>query len=221
MLAYPIDEADELLDKRLRAAKQSLENCEEDLDFLREQITVQDSCNTPLTCGCLLTDFAYRLWRSLWRGCTTGRWCRSGRRSKTRRKPKAKARGKKTRAELGYVICRDRARTMKKRTNSRSDGGSSCEGNEGCAFYSMRARRGGNLKPMKPVELVPWLELMAPERTRQTGRQADTHALHHWRSVKNTIKAHGKQIPASSGLASPSGLLALRLSPSSAALSCD
>ncbi|KAJ9148515.1 Prefoldin subunit 3 [Pleurostoma richardsiae] len=42
MLAYPIDEADELLDKRLRAAKQSLENCEEDLDFLREQITTME-----------------------------------------------------------------------------------------------------------------------------------------------------------------------------------
>jgi hypothetical protein len=40
MLSYPIDEAGELLDTKLKAAKQSLSNCEEDLDFLREQITV-------------------------------------------------------------------------------------------------------------------------------------------------------------------------------------
>lgn len=41
MLAYPIDEAEELLSNRLAAAKQSFANCEEDLDFLREQITVR------------------------------------------------------------------------------------------------------------------------------------------------------------------------------------
>lgn len=40
MLSYPIDEAEELLASKFAAAKQSLENCEEDLDFLREQITV-------------------------------------------------------------------------------------------------------------------------------------------------------------------------------------
>lgn len=40
MLSYPIDEAEELLSKRLAAAKQSFQNCEEDLEFLREQITV-------------------------------------------------------------------------------------------------------------------------------------------------------------------------------------
>jgi Prefoldin subunit len=40
MLSYPIDEAKELLASKLAAAKQSLTNCEEDLDFLREQITV-------------------------------------------------------------------------------------------------------------------------------------------------------------------------------------
>jgi hypothetical protein len=40
MLSYPIDEAEELLASKLAAAKQSLTNCEEDLDFLREQITV-------------------------------------------------------------------------------------------------------------------------------------------------------------------------------------
>jgi hypothetical protein len=41
MLSYPIDEADELLTTRLATAKQNLANCEEDLDFLREQITVR------------------------------------------------------------------------------------------------------------------------------------------------------------------------------------
>jgi hypothetical protein len=50
MLSYPIKEAEELLSSKLAAAKQSLENCEEDLDFLREQITV---CllNCPLQTG--------------------------------------------------------------------------------------------------------------------------------------------------------------------------
>ena len=41
MLAYPIPEAETLLEGKLEAAKQSLANCEEDLDFLREQITVR------------------------------------------------------------------------------------------------------------------------------------------------------------------------------------
>lgn len=40
MLSYPIDEAETLLVSKLAAAKQSYANCEEDLDFLREQITV-------------------------------------------------------------------------------------------------------------------------------------------------------------------------------------
>jgi hypothetical protein len=39
-LSYPIDEGEELLASKLAAAKKSLTNCEEDLDFLREQITV-------------------------------------------------------------------------------------------------------------------------------------------------------------------------------------
>ncbi|KXX76767.1 putative prefoldin subunit 3 [Madurella mycetomatis] len=42
MLAYPIDEAETLLTSKLQAAKQSLSNCEEDLDFLREQITTME-----------------------------------------------------------------------------------------------------------------------------------------------------------------------------------
>ncbi len=40
MLSYPIDEAESLLTGKLSAAKQSFANCEEDLEFLREQITV-------------------------------------------------------------------------------------------------------------------------------------------------------------------------------------
>lgn len=39
MLAYPIPEATTLLETKLTAAQESLDNCEEDLDFLREQIT--------------------------------------------------------------------------------------------------------------------------------------------------------------------------------------
>lgn len=40
MLAYPLDEAESMLDEKLTAAQASLGNCEEDLEFLREQITV-------------------------------------------------------------------------------------------------------------------------------------------------------------------------------------
>lgn len=39
MLSYPIPEAEELLQSKLKTAKQSLANCEEDMEFLREQIT--------------------------------------------------------------------------------------------------------------------------------------------------------------------------------------
>lgn len=43
MLSYPIPEAEELLTNKLSAAQQSLSNCEEDMDFLREQVTVRRS----------------------------------------------------------------------------------------------------------------------------------------------------------------------------------
>lgn len=50
MLSYPIDEAETLLDTKLKTAKLSLSNCEEDLDFLREQITVRPlHCAEPLS----------------------------------------------------------------------------------------------------------------------------------------------------------------------------
>lgn len=42
MLAYQIDEAEALLESKLSTAKLSLSNCEEDLDFLREQITTME-----------------------------------------------------------------------------------------------------------------------------------------------------------------------------------
>ncbi|KAI1759871.1 Prefoldin, subunit 3 [Hypoxylon sp. FL1150] len=42
MLSYPIDEAQTLLTSKLAAAKQSYANCEEDLEFLREQITTME-----------------------------------------------------------------------------------------------------------------------------------------------------------------------------------
>lgn len=39
MLSYPVAEALVLLKGKLAAAKESLSNCEEDMDFLRQQIT--------------------------------------------------------------------------------------------------------------------------------------------------------------------------------------
>ncbi|CAH0037377.1 unnamed protein product [Clonostachys solani] len=42
MLSYPIDEAEALLGSKLTTAQTSLTNCEEDLDFLREQITTME-----------------------------------------------------------------------------------------------------------------------------------------------------------------------------------
>ena len=47
MLSYPIDEAETLLEGKLSGAQQTLANCEEDLDFLREQITVRLLAVTP------------------------------------------------------------------------------------------------------------------------------------------------------------------------------
>jgi hypothetical protein len=50
MLSYPIPEAEELLTNKLSAAQQSLSNCEEDMDFLREQVTVRTKPSfLPLT----------------------------------------------------------------------------------------------------------------------------------------------------------------------------
>lgn len=48
MLAYPIPEAEALLQSKLEAAQSSLANCEEDLDFLREQITTMEVATARL-----------------------------------------------------------------------------------------------------------------------------------------------------------------------------
>jgi prefoldin subunit 5 len=73
MLAYPIPEAEELLSGKLSTAKQSLSTCEEDLDFLREQITVR--IHTQATRQSLeeppLTRY-YRHWKLLSHAYTTG-----------------------------------------------------------------------------------------------------------------------------------------------------
>lgn len=42
MLAYEPNEAKELLDSKLKSAEKTLENSTEDLDWLREQITVTE-----------------------------------------------------------------------------------------------------------------------------------------------------------------------------------
>ncbi|KXJ90217.1 Prefoldin subunit-domain-containing protein [Microdochium bolleyi] len=42
MLSYPVDEAEELLTTKLATAQRSHSNCEEDLEFLREQITTME-----------------------------------------------------------------------------------------------------------------------------------------------------------------------------------
>lgn len=71
MLAYPIPEAEELLSGKLATAKNSLATCEEDLDFLREQITVRSQFDSHyLQCGTELT--ALRLWKWRLRECTIG-----------------------------------------------------------------------------------------------------------------------------------------------------
>ena len=44
MLAYPVAEAAELLQEKLSVAQTSLATCEQDAEFLREQITVCAIC---------------------------------------------------------------------------------------------------------------------------------------------------------------------------------
>lgn len=69
MLSYPVDEAETLLTSKLSAAKTSLSNCEEDLDFLREQITVSVSFGLEK----LTTNKESRPWRLRQPASTTGR----------------------------------------------------------------------------------------------------------------------------------------------------
>lgn len=71
MLSYHIDEAEELLSSKLKTAKTSLSNCEEDLDFLREQITV---CHSKfMSWEILASDTLGRLWKLLLREYIIGR----------------------------------------------------------------------------------------------------------------------------------------------------
>lgn len=69
MLAYPIVEAETLLEGKLSGAQHTLENCEEDLDFLREQITVR---TLTLFRGSLQLIPGYRPWRLQRQECTIG-----------------------------------------------------------------------------------------------------------------------------------------------------
>ena len=71
MLSYPIDEAETLLTSKLSLAKQSYLNCEEDLDFLREQITASFDPNLLLLfCTSLPSPppFLLPLPTCVWRG---------------------------------------------------------------------------------------------------------------------------------------------------------
>lgn len=75
MLAYPINEAETLLESKLKSAQDNLANCEEDLDFLREQITVRPEALLSPGRGRAVatdTDRCGRLWKSRPRESTTG-----------------------------------------------------------------------------------------------------------------------------------------------------
>lgn len=87
MLSYPIDEAQALLEQKLSSAQTTRRNCEEDLEFLREQITV---CLYNVDClfPAYFTDMFCRQWRLLLHGYTTGMSCRS---AKRRRRPRKTA----------------------------------------------------------------------------------------------------------------------------------
>lgn len=97
MLSYPIDEAEELLVGKLGTAKTTLSNCNEDLDFLREQITVWKPLFTPGPYALQAVQGKLtwrRQWRSRSRGCITGTLCRRG-----RRRPRVRARMRRKRVE--------------------------------------------------------------------------------------------------------------------------
>ena len=87
MLSYPLAEAQTLLDNKLDAAKQSMANCEEDLDFLREQITVRGHYGLRLRCyhefGQLADMSPFRPWKWPQHESTTGMWASEGRTRRT------------------------------------------------------------------------------------------------------------------------------------------
>lgn len=100
MLSYPIDEAQALLESKLKAAKTSLSNCEEDLDFIREQITVSDADDlTAFETGSSRLIWWHRLWRSPRREYITGRLCRSEKKRRKRKTQKLLPSQKKSRRE--------------------------------------------------------------------------------------------------------------------------
>lgn len=74
-----------MLDEKLRAAEASLGNCEEDLEFLREQITVRQHRST-LYRGegffVFLANFSHRPLRSRQQEFTIGMLHRSGKRKR-------------------------------------------------------------------------------------------------------------------------------------------
>ena len=99
MLAYPIEEAETMLTEKLSTAELSLANCDEDLEFLREQITVfipyfryfshaiharYFGALELYLCGSVLT--CRRRWRLPRLVSITGMWCSVG---KTRRRGRA------------------------------------------------------------------------------------------------------------------------------------
>jgi hypothetical protein len=66
MVAYPIDEAQSLLTQKLSSQENSMKTCQEDLEFLREQITTMEvnigrfllmlpNCSTDVQLGCKTT----------------------------------------------------------------------------------------------------------------------------------------------------------------------
>lgn len=105
MLSYPIDEAEVLLTSKLSAAQASLSNCEEDLDFLREQITVRVLSDNLITSEIELT-LPSRQWKSRQREYTIGKWYKNGRR---RRAMKKSRNSQKTRQARRRARCLQRA----------------------------------------------------------------------------------------------------------------
>lgn len=86
MLSYPIAEAEDMLRDKVAAAERSLANCEEDLEFLREQVTVW--CFPTW----LLSADNRRRWRSLPLECITGMWCSGGKKRPKGRETMARTR---------------------------------------------------------------------------------------------------------------------------------
>lgn len=90
MLSYPIVEAETLLESKLAVAQENQANCEEDLDFLREQITVTYICG--VFCVFEYADTAFRRWRWRRQGFITGTSCRNGKKRRNREKMRMRRR---------------------------------------------------------------------------------------------------------------------------------